>query len=197
MDAAKNFAKGTVVDGILENDTSITLESGHGARFPAAPFNAVIWNSGQYPDPSDDPDVEVLRVTAKATDTFTIERGQEGTVDVDHSAEGFTYLLIAPLTAKTVNDLAPVLDRLTDDGNTFRINPGETIALDLDRLTGVATLGDKDGTGEGTKITINDPATQITFTKQPIFPDLPSTDPVVAGALYYDAGTGNVKRSAG
>lgn len=197
MDIAKNFAKGTVVDGIESTVTSLVLESGHGSRFPTVPFNAVIWNSTDYPDPSDDPDVEVIRVTAISTDTLTITRAQEGTADGEHSIDGKVYFLIAPLTAKTINDIRPVLDRLQDDGDTFRINPAETVALDLNRSTSVATLGDKDGSGEGTKIEINDPATTITFTKQPVFPDLPSADPSVAGALYYDAGTGVVKRSAG
>lgn len=197
MDIAKNFAKGTLAVLLEGAETSMVLESGHGLRFPTVPFNAVIWNTTSYPDPSDDPNVEIVRVTAISTDTFTITRAQEGTSDNEHPVEGMTSMVIAPLTAKAINDIRPVLDRLQDDGDTFRINPAETVALDLNRSTSVATLGDKDGSGEGTKLEINDPATTVTITKQLVLPDLPSADPSIAGALYYDAGTGVVKRSAG
>jgi hypothetical protein len=194
-DAAKNFAKVTVTDGYLDIDTSIDVDNA--TRLPAASFNAVWWNVTDYPDPADDPDVEIVRVTNIATNTLTITRGQEGTAAADHSIDGKTYQLIAPLTAKFINDHSAALDRLLETGTEFRINDNEAAVLLLDRLNGVSAIGDVDGVTEGTKVVVNDPATTVTITKQLILPDLPSSDPAVAGALYYDAVTGIVKRSAG
>lgn len=105
MDAFKNFAKATVSTGYDAAATSIDLTAGHGARFASVPFNAVWWNSTDYPDPSDDPNVEVVRVTAIASDTLTITRAQEGTSATTKNAAGKTYKLLAGLTAKTVNEL--------------------------------------------------------------------------------------------
>lgn len=104
MDAAKNFAKGTLSTTYDDAATSIVLIAGDGARFPTAPFNAVWWNSTDFPDPADDGLAEIVRVTAKSTDTFTITRGQEGTAAQTHDLGGKVYKLIAPLTAKVIND---------------------------------------------------------------------------------------------
>lgn len=103
MDTAKNFAKGTLSTGYDDEATSIVLIGGDGAKFPAVPFNAVWWNATDYPDPADDPLVEVVRVTARATDTLTITRAQESTAASVHDIEGKTNRLIAPLTAKLIN----------------------------------------------------------------------------------------------
>lgn len=195
MDQAKNFAKGSLATAIDEDDVSVDVQAGEGARFPAVPFNAVVWNVTDYPDPADDPDVEIVRVTAKATDTLTITRGQEGTAGTPHEELGKTYQIIAPLTAKFINDNGPALDRISDVSDIFRINANEGVLLALDRLSGTASLGDVDGIVEGTKIVINDPATTVTITKQLILPDLPTSNPAVAGALWNDSGT--VKISAG
>lgn len=197
MDQAKNFAKATLAATIDADDLSLTVVATEGLRFPTPPFNAVVWNSTDYPDPADDPAVEIVRVTAISTDTLTITRAQEGTAASEHNVAGKTYQIIAPLTAKVINtDLAPV-GQLTDSGTEFVISDNEASGASFNRGTGVTTLGDHVPVGEGTKITINDSATTVTITKALILPDLPSTDPAVAGQLYYDSGTGVVKRSAG
>lgn len=197
MDAAKNFAKGTLTAGIDADDTSLTLDTNEGLRFPAPPFNAVIWNVTDYPDPADDPDVEVVRVTAISTDTLTITRAQEDTGAAEHSSLGKVYQLIAPLTAEVINDIGPVLGQLAFASSVFTINPSESAALEIDLANARTKLGDYQLVGEGTVIDINDPATTVTITKLLILPDLPSSNPTVAGALYYDTITGIVKRSAG
>ena len=103
LDNAKNFAKGTLSAGIDNSVTSMVLTTGHGARFPSVPFNVVIWNKTDYPDPADDPNVEICRVTVVSTDTFTMTRAQEGTSASTHNTGGKTYGIIAPLTAKAIN----------------------------------------------------------------------------------------------
>lgn len=103
LDAFKNFAIGTLSTGYDASAVSIILTSGHGARFPAPPFNATWWNSTDYSNPSLDPNVEIVRVTAVSTDTFTITRGQEGTSASTKNTAAKTYNIHAGLTAKSLN----------------------------------------------------------------------------------------------
>lgn len=102
LDNAANFAKVTVSQGYDSAATSIALISGDGAKLPTVPFNAVWWNVGSYADPSDDPNREIVRVTANSSDTLTITRAQEGT-SASTKNTGNTYKMIAGLTAKTIN----------------------------------------------------------------------------------------------
>lgn len=193
MDPAKNFAKGTLSASIDETDTSLTVESGQGARFPASGFNAVIWNATDYPDPSDDPDVEIVRVTAKSVDTLTITRAQEGTAATPHDVLGKTYQIIAPLTAKVINDLHTAF--AYDITNGTILAAFDAAGLSVERDTGITLVGDVGNSFNGTFIEVDDNNSKITITKQPIMPNLPTTNPAVAGALWNDGGT--VKVSAG
>lgn len=107
IDNAKNFAKVTVSTGYDASATSIVLTTGHGARLPTAPFNVVWWNSTDYSDPSDDPNVEVVRVTGVSTDTLTVTRAQEGTTGSTKNTAAKVYKMIAGLTAKVINTDIP------------------------------------------------------------------------------------------
>ena len=110
LDLFKNFAKVTVSTGYDAAATSVVLSGGHGTKLPTAPFNATWWNSTDYPDPSDDPNVEIVRVTAIATDTLTVTRAQESTSASTKNTASKTYRMIAGLTAKTFNsDLGSAL----------------------------------------------------------------------------------------
>lgn len=103
IDGFKNFSKSTLAAGITGAATSLSVAAGSGTRFPAVPFNAVVWNKSDYADAADDPNVEVVRVTTIAGDTFTVTRGQEGTAASTHNTAGKTFGIIATLTAKTLN----------------------------------------------------------------------------------------------
>lgn len=105
LDAFKNFALGTLSAGIASGATSLAMTAGQGTRFPAVPFNAMLWNSTDFTSPDQDTAVEIVRVTAISTDTFTITRAQEGTADVNHNTGGKTYALCAGVTALTANKL--------------------------------------------------------------------------------------------
>lgn len=100
----KNFAKGTLSLGYDAAATSIVLTGGHGAKFPAVPFFATWWNATDYPDPSDDPNVEIIKVTARATDTLTIVRAQEGTSASTKNTASKDYKLIATVVASTLTE---------------------------------------------------------------------------------------------
>jgi hypothetical protein len=102
---AKNFAKATVSTGYDASATTVVLSSGGGARLPSAvPFNVVWYNFTDYPDPSDDPNVEIVRVTAVSTDTLTVVRGQEGTSASTKNTGGKTYKMIAGQMASQENE---------------------------------------------------------------------------------------------
>jgi hypothetical protein len=113
LDPSKNFAISTLPAGITNADVSFNCGTGDGAKFPApgtdGPFNIVIWNSTDYATPAQDPSVEVLRVTARTADAFTITRAQEGTSAVAHNTVGKTYKIVLALTAKTLTDINTTL----------------------------------------------------------------------------------------
>ncbi len=109
LDNAKNFAKAIVSTGYDAAATSIILQTGGAAKMPTVSFNAVWWNFTDYSDPSDDPNVEIVRVTNISTETLTITRAQEGTSASTKNAAGKVYKLIAPLTAKVLNTDIPAI----------------------------------------------------------------------------------------
>ena len=105
LDAHKNFAISTVTTAPspASSGTSLSVYSGDGAAFPAAPFNAVVWPAGAQPRASN---AEIVRVTVKSTDTFTITRSQEGT-----SARSIVVgdQIAATITAKTLTDTEVII----------------------------------------------------------------------------------------
>src|SRR5690349_12262866 len=104
LDPVSNFGKVTVSTGYNAAATSIALSSGHGARLPnpatLGAYNLVWWNSTDYGDPSDDPNVEIVRVTAKSSDTLTITRAQESTSASTKNTSTKTYKMVLALTKK-------------------------------------------------------------------------------------------------
>lgn len=120
MDARKNFAFGTLAAGINNVATSLSVGAGEGARFPATPFNAVIWQATDYKSPAHAfhaGQAEIVRVTAIATDTLTITRAQEGTTAVNLNAGGKTYEIWAGPTDAYWTQLYAPGDILTTRGD--------------------------------------------------------------------------------
>lgn len=109
LDPVKNFAKVTVSTGYDASATSIALTSGQGAKLPTpsidGSFNLVWWNSTDYSDPSDDPNVEIVRCTARSTDTLTVTRAQESTSASTKNTSAKTYKMILAPTKKLVDDI--------------------------------------------------------------------------------------------
>ena len=70
-----NNAYSTLASSVLIAATTLTVQAGHGARFPAisaGDFTFItLQDSSNY--------IEIVKVTARSTDTFTIVRAQEGT----------------------------------------------------------------------------------------------------------------------
>ena len=110
LDPVANFAKVTVSTGYTAESTSIVLASGDGSKLPqpstSGAFNLVWFNSTDYADPADDPNVEIVRCTARSTNTLTVARAQEGTTASTKNTSGKTYQMVLALTAKMIADIA-------------------------------------------------------------------------------------------
>lgn len=82
--------------------TSLVVTAGEGARFPnpaTTNFNAIVCPADAQPTPNN---AEIVRVTAKSTDTFTITRAQESTTARSIIVGDRIY---AGVTAKTLADI--------------------------------------------------------------------------------------------
>lgn len=109
LDPVTNFGKVTVTTGYSNTDIAIALVSGHGSRLPVplsdGDFNLVWWDNTSYSDPSDDPNVEIVRCTTRAIDSLIIVRGQEGTTATNKNTAGHTYKMILAPTKKMFTDI--------------------------------------------------------------------------------------------
>ena len=95
-----NNAATTLASSITSGDTSLTVASGGGALFPnpTAPDYFLVTLVGVSGTPT-----EIVQVTARSTDTFTIVRGQEGTTPSAFTGGDKVELRI---TAATMNSAA-------------------------------------------------------------------------------------------
>lgn len=78
-----NLANSVLFAPLSDSDTSLTVYTGDGALFPAAPFYLTLSPQNKW---SRKINSEIVLVTAKSTDTFTITRAQKGT-----TAKAFDY----------------------------------------------------------------------------------------------------------
>ncbi len=91
----KNNAKSTITDNPLTSGaTTLNVQSGDGAKFPAAPFQATLYTTDAALG-------EIVKITAKSTDAFTIVRAQEGTTAQSWAQNAHLELLV---TAKLFDD---------------------------------------------------------------------------------------------
>ncbi|GEM_PF-4743570 len=91
----KNNAKSTITDNPLTSGaTTLNVQSGDGAKFPAAPFHATLYTTDASLG-------EIVKVTAKSSDAFTIVRAQEGTSAQSWAQDAHLELLV---TAKLFDD---------------------------------------------------------------------------------------------
>lgn len=134
IDPVVNFGKVSLLQGYDGAAVSVSLVAGHGARLPNpgtdGAFNIVWWNSTDYGDPTDDPNREIVRCTARATDTLTISRAQEGSTASTKNNDGKTYQMVLAVTQKTINDLKNAIPVLPTWKKDTVANGGITGAID-------------------------------------------------------------------
>ena len=168
LDPVKNFAKVTVSTGYDAAAVTIELSLGHGAFLPSpatdGAFNLVWWDSTNYDDPADDPNVEIVRCTARSTDTLTVTRNQEGSGASTKNTGSATYKMILGLTKKTVDDIDAKMTEETPSGTINGSNAVFTVSntnFSMLFLNGMYQIGGGvDYTLVGTTITyVNAPPT--------------------------------------
>lgn len=91
-----DFAVGTVSGGVPSTSGFIDLITNHGLKFPNTsvtnrPFYLTYWNSTDYTDPTDDPNVEIVQCYKRAADRLYIRRGCFATTPTNKNIVGKTY----------------------------------------------------------------------------------------------------------
>jgi hypothetical protein len=129
IDPVRNFAITTVatVPSPADSGTTLVVASGEGALFPdpssSGEFNVVVYPNGEQPTSSN---AEIVRVTARTTDTLTIEREQEST-SARTILEGDVVLMaITKKMVDDISDVADAADQKIQDFNGGWIDPNET-----------------------------------------------------------------------
>ncbi len=124
----KNRAISTLASGINDAVTSLSVAAGEGALFPqpGSGFHITI-------------DAEILKCTARTTDTLTVTRAQEGTAAAAHSAGAPVQLRTTAILFSELQDAFALYLLLT--GGTMAGN----IAMGANKVTG---LGAASGAGE-------------------------------------------------
>lgn len=150
LDGTSNFGKVEVSTTYDASAVTIVLATGEGAKFPdpsVVNYNVVWFNFTDYNDPSDDPNVEIVRVTAKTSDTLTVTRAQEGTSASTKNEAVKTYKMVLGITAKMITDIN------TDLGTKLaNISEDTTPSLGGELDSGAHTIGftQQTATGDGT-----------------------------------------------
>lgn len=152
-----NFAATTLASGINGSVTSLTVATGTGALFPtlagAQYFYCVL------ADAATGVTREVIKVTARSTDTFTITRAQDGTT-------GQTYItgdkVELRLTAAGIATLATTETAQTFAGvQTFSSLINQAAGADI---ASAATINLSTATGNGCRITGTTAISAVTMT---------------------------------
>ena len=112
----KNNSK-TVLEFPLSVGTNqLTVQNA--STFPTSGnFIITIWGKTKYPDPSDDPNMEILKVTSVSGNVFTVDRGQENTNDVRHGEYSALELL---LTAAQIVELEDAINLVPPTANFIK-----------------------------------------------------------------------------
>lgn len=190
-DAHKNFAISTVATAPspATSGTSLVVASGHGTRFPAVSFNAVICPANTTPTPDNS---EVVRVTGISTDTFTITRTQE-------SSSARTVIvgdvIFAGPTAKTLTDVEEEILGYACSNETTAITTGTaklTFRMPFAMtLTGVKAEVTTAPTGSTLIIDINEGGTTILSTKLSIDATEKTSATAATAAVISDTSLAN------
>lgn len=140
-----NFGLVTVGTTYGAADTTIALTTGHGSRLPATTggytYPMTWWDSANYAHPADDPNAEIVLVTARSTDTLTVQRAYEGTSASTKNTGGGTYRMSLGVTKGLFEGLRTVknqhfgLTMSTDFSQTGKnifviLDDVETIVMD-------------------------------------------------------------------
>jgi len=115
----QNFAFSTLANPTISGATTFTVVGGQGARFPTlGNYVCVLW-SQSFSTPSQDPDREIIEVTARVSDILTATRAQEGTIQKGWIAGDNIALVI---TAGKVTELETAINLRYGSGDSPNFN---------------------------------------------------------------------------
>lgn len=131
FDPVKNFAISKIATAPDPDDSGLScaVTAGEGALFPlpssSGAFNAIVFPDREQPTVAN---AEIVRVTARSTDTFTIVRAQEGTT-ARHIVVGDIIMFGA--TAKVWNDVFNAfLTMISDKSAVTTLADTDTMLID-------------------------------------------------------------------
>jgi len=113
-----NGARGRLLNSITNVATSVTLRSGQGASFPAYVSGDVSWAVLEQGPALNPTKREIVQITARSSDTFTIARAQQGTSAVAFDAGARLEIRLTKSTLESFRDLIG-LNRKFVTGGTF------------------------------------------------------------------------------
>lgn len=185
LDPVVNFGKVTVSIGYDASATSIALTTGHGALFPdpavLGAYNVTWFDSVTFPDPSDDPKKEIVRVTAKSGDTLTVTRGQESISASTKNDAGKVYKMILSMTKKQLDDIASAINGKVNYQGIEAVG-----AITFNDSTHILSVASITYWFAGVKYT----------TASPLTIDIDSFEAIVANTtyfIYFDDASGTLK----
>lgn len=143
-----NFGLVTVSTTYNSSDVTITLTSGHGSRLPATTggytYPLTWWDATNYAHPADDPNVEIVLVTARSGDTLTVTRAQESTSASNKNTGSAVYRMSLGVTKSLFEGLRTVKNQ--HFGLTLQTSPSSLYATTRVVITDVDSIIMDDGT---------------------------------------------------
>lgn len=201
IDPVKNLARVTP-SSYDASAVTIDLGSGEGAELPQpssdGAFNMVWWNFSDYKVASNDPNVEIVRVTARSTDQLTVTRAQEGTGATTKNTATKIYKMALCYTKKFLDDLRKYafgLEKSKPIVSSGTTNIG-ALASVLISISGTITITAFDNVDEGIIRVAKFTASMI-LTHNATSLILPSAQNITAeigdSAVFVSLGSGNWK----
>ena len=142
---ATNNAESTLASAISATDTSLIVSAGTGAEFPDAVAGESYFKL-TLTDAATGSQVEIVNVTAKAGDIFTIERAQEGTLARAWAANDMVANM---MTADTLNIIAQYAQHAAASAAQAEEYANNASDYAQNKFTFYKTSSDPDGTIAG------------------------------------------------
>ncbi|HCM6827973.1 TPA: hypothetical protein N3073_004944 [Klebsiella quasipneumoniae subsp. quasipneumoniae] len=121
---ATNNAESTLASAISATDTSLIVSAGTGAEFPDAVAGESYFKL-TLTDAATGSQVEIVNVTAKAGDIFTIERAQEGTLARAWAANDMVANMMTADTLNLIADFAKQASDSAEEAQGYALSASE------------------------------------------------------------------------
>lgn len=121
---ATNNAESTLASAISATDTSLIVSAGTGAEFPDAVAGESYFKL-TITDAATGSQVEIVNVTAKAGDIFTIERAQEGTLARAWAANDMVANMMTADTLNVIADFAKQAFDSAEEAKGYALSASE------------------------------------------------------------------------